>query len=47
MNSIGNTGIRQIASCISTTKSLVVLNLASNDISNEGMGIIFEAMKNN
>jgi hypothetical protein len=43
-NSIGDSGVKVLMRGISHSKSIVYLNLASNDISNEGMISIFRGL---
>jgi Ran GTPase-activating protein (RanGAP) involved in mRNA processing and transport len=43
-NSIGDAGVISLMSVIKYSKSLVVLNLSSNEITGDGMTVIFEAM---
>jgi Ran GTPase-activating protein (RanGAP) involved in mRNA processing and transport len=43
-NSIGDEGVISLMNVIKFSKSLVVLNLSSNEITGDGMTVIFEAM---
>ena len=47
MNSLGDTGAKMMVDVIKQTKSLVTLNLASNDISAAGLSLVFDAMQFN
>lgn len=44
MNNIGNRGLQHVADVVKRSQCLVRLNLASNDVSSEGMITIFDAM---
>jgi Ran GTPase-activating protein (RanGAP) involved in mRNA processing and transport len=43
-NSLGDKGVKVLMHAVSHSRSLVSLNLASNDISNEGMLAIFKGL---
>lgn len=43
-NSLGDSGVKILMRAVSHSKSIVSLNLASNDISNEGMISIFRGL---
>ena len=43
-NSLGDAGVKILMRAVSHSKSIVNLNLASNDISNEGMIAIFRGL---
>ena len=44
MNNLGDTGAKMMVDVIKQTKSLVTLNIASNDISAAGLSLVFDAM---
>ena len=46
-NSLGDRGAKVIMGAVKGSKSVVQVNLASNDLSNEGMCVVFEILSQN
>ena len=44
-NNIGNSGLQNLAKALQKNKSLVSLDLGSNDLTNQGAALLFDVIK--